>query len=423
MDLDGATPHHPFHGTPASLRLATRPPHKWRRCHARLARGYNVSMLQDFASPSLSPACGRAFATTHWSLMLAAGDTQSPQAKEALETLCRAYWYPLYAYVRRKGYDAHSAQDLIQEFFARLLARNYLSVADRNRGKFRSFLLGSLEHFLAREWTKGHAQKRGGGQTVLSLDRAEAENRYRLEPSHELTPAKIFDRRWATTLLDQAMTSLTNADLSGANLTDAELEGATLTNADLSGTNLTDADLGHATLTNANLAGAIVTKASFANTSGLTSQQLHSTASYQQRDLWGIVLSGHDLTGVDFSGQNLTGANFDMLTNADLSGTNLTDASLWGATLTNANLAGAMVTGANFGFDYATSQGFTKEQLYSTASYQQRNLRDIGLGLNDLTGWDFSALDLAGADFTASTLISANFAGAVIAGANFGALD
>jgi RNA polymerase sigma-70 factor (ECF subfamily) len=150
----------------------------------------------------------RAFRTTHWSLVLAGGDTQSPHAKEALEKLCRTYWYPLYAYVRRKGYQPHDAHDLTQEFFARLLARNYLSVADRNRGKFRSFLLGSLEHFLAREWTKGHAQKRGGGHAVLSLDGADAENRYLLEPSHELTPDKIFDRRWATTLLDQAMSRL-----------------------------------------------------------------------------------------------------------------------------------------------------------------------------------------------------------------------
>jgi RNA polymerase sigma-70 factor (ECF subfamily) len=125
-----------------------------------------------------------------------------------LETLCRAYWYPLYAYVRRKGHDAAAAQDLTQEFFARLLARNYLRVADRNRGKFRSFLLGSLEHFLAREWTKAHAQKRGGGQAILSLDEAGAEDRYLLEPAHELTPEKIFDRRWATTLLDQAMSRL-----------------------------------------------------------------------------------------------------------------------------------------------------------------------------------------------------------------------
>ena len=140
--------------------------------------------------------------------MRAAGDTKSPQANDALEKLCRTYWYPLYAYVRRKGHSADDAQDLTQEFFARLLARNYVSVADRNKGKFRSFLLGSLEHFLAREWTKAHAQKRGGGQPILSLDEKDAENRYLIEPSHDLTPDKIFDRRWATTLLDQAIAQL-----------------------------------------------------------------------------------------------------------------------------------------------------------------------------------------------------------------------
>ena len=156
----------------------------------------------------LQPASNHVFATTHWSVVLAAGQNNSPQANEALGKLCRTYWYPLYAYVRRKGYDAHDAQDLTQEFFARLLARNYLSVADRNKGKFRSFLLGSLEHFLAREWTKAHAQKRGGGRAVLSLNETDAENRYLLEPVHELTAAKIFDRRWATTLLDQAMARL-----------------------------------------------------------------------------------------------------------------------------------------------------------------------------------------------------------------------
>src|SRR5437764_9508596 len=151
---------------------------------------------------------GVQFATTHWSVVLSAGQGASTEANRALETLCRAYWYPLYAYVRRKGYDAHAAQDLTQEFFTRLLARNYLSVADRNRGKFRSFLLGWLEHFLAREWTKAHAQKRGGGQASFSFDEVDAENRYRLEPAHELTPEKIFDRRWATALLDQAMARL-----------------------------------------------------------------------------------------------------------------------------------------------------------------------------------------------------------------------
>ncbi|MCI0536143.1 MAG: sigma-70 family RNA polymerase sigma factor [Verrucomicrobiales bacterium] len=141
-------------------------------------------------------------------MVLSAGNPESPQANEALENLCRTYWYPLYAYVRRKGFGAEDAQDLTQEFFARLLMRNYLSVADRNKGKFRSFLLGSLEHFLAREWTKACAQKRGGGQTVFSIDEMDAEKRYLLDPAHELTAERIFDRRWATTLLDRAMNRL-----------------------------------------------------------------------------------------------------------------------------------------------------------------------------------------------------------------------
>ena len=148
------------------------------------------------------------FTTTHWSVVSAAGDRESSESATALEILCSRYWYPLYAYVRRKGYPSHDAQDLTQEFFARLLARNYLSVADRNKGKFRSFLLGSLEHFLAREWTRAQAQKRGGGRAVFSLDETDAENRYRLEPTDDLNAEKIFDRRWATTLLNQAMARL-----------------------------------------------------------------------------------------------------------------------------------------------------------------------------------------------------------------------
>jgi len=137
-----------------------------------------------------------------------AGQEYSPQASEAMAHLCQTYWYPLYAYLRRKGYAAPDSQDLTQEFFARLLARNYLRTADRNKGRFRSFLLGSLEHFLAREWTKGHAQKRGGGKVPFSLDQMNAENQYLLEPAAALTAEKIFDRRWATTLLGQAMAKL-----------------------------------------------------------------------------------------------------------------------------------------------------------------------------------------------------------------------
>jgi RNA polymerase sigma-70 factor (ECF subfamily) len=166
--------------------------------------------LQDFPSRShASPRTGDGvFATTHWTAVLAAADTGSPQSAEALEKLCRAYWYPLYAYVRRKGHDAPEAQDLTQGFFRQLLTKNYLGAADRNKGKFRSFLLGSLEHYLAREWIRVRAQKRGGGQTGFSLDEADAEDRYRMEPVDELSPDRLFDRRWAMTVIEQATTRL-----------------------------------------------------------------------------------------------------------------------------------------------------------------------------------------------------------------------
>ena len=148
------------------------------------------------------------FATTRWSLVLAAGKRDSPQSAAALTALCEAYWYPLYAYVRRRGYDAHEAQDLTQAFFTRLLEKNDLATAERERGKFRSFLLTSLKHFLSNEWDRGHAKKRGGCRTPVSIDFATAEGRYHREPSHELTAEKIFDRRWALTLLDQVLARL-----------------------------------------------------------------------------------------------------------------------------------------------------------------------------------------------------------------------
>src|SRR5262245_15594440 len=127
--------------------------------------------------PDSRPATRLEFDTTHWTVVRDAGQNASPQGAEAMARLCRTYWHPLYAYVRRQGYAAPDAQDLTQEFFARLLARNFLGSADRNRGKFRSFLLGSLEHFLAREWTKAHARKRGGGQPLVPLDDVAAEDR------------------------------------------------------------------------------------------------------------------------------------------------------------------------------------------------------------------------------------------------------
>jgi RNA polymerase sigma-70 factor (ECF subfamily) len=148
------------------------------------------------------------FATTHWSVVLAAGRERSVQAQAALETLCRSYWYPLYAYIRRRGYGPADAQDLTQDFFARLLEKNYPAQADRAKGKFRSFLLLTLNHFLADEHDRNTAQKRGGGQDLISLDEKTTEERYRLEPAGALRPEKVFERRWAQTILDQALARL-----------------------------------------------------------------------------------------------------------------------------------------------------------------------------------------------------------------------
>lgn len=151
---------------------------------------------------------GANFRTTHWSVVLAAKDDTSSAAADALAQLCRAYWYPLYAYVRRKGYGVADAQDLTQEFFARFLEKHWLGSVDRRKGKFRSFLLGSLEHFLAKEWTRAHRLKRGGGQTIIAWEGCDPEERYRLEPADDWTAERIYERRWALTVLEQAMSAL-----------------------------------------------------------------------------------------------------------------------------------------------------------------------------------------------------------------------
>ena len=141
-------------------------------------------------------------------MVLAAGDDVSPQGREALEQLCRAYWFPLYGHVRRRGNDAHAAQDLTQGFFARLLERNDLSGLTREGGKFRSFLLTALNHFLANEHERAQALKRGGGRPVLSLDDDTSEGRYLREPAHSESPDRIFERRWALALMEDAMRRL-----------------------------------------------------------------------------------------------------------------------------------------------------------------------------------------------------------------------
>jgi len=137
-----------------------------------------------------------------------AGEDSSPEARCALEQLCATYWYPLYAYVRRNGHNPHDAQDLTQDFFARLLDRDYLRLADRTRGRFRTFLLTSLKHFLINEWSKANREKRGSGQKVLSLDEEMAESRFTTEPALEQPPDTLYDRGWAAVLLDRAMAAL-----------------------------------------------------------------------------------------------------------------------------------------------------------------------------------------------------------------------
>jgi RNA polymerase sigma-70 factor (ECF subfamily) len=148
------------------------------------------------------------FLTTHWSVVLAASNGATVQADAALERLCRTYWWPLYAFVRRRGHEAHDAQDLTQEFFARLLAKDFLRTVDRTKGKFRSFLLAAMEHFLAKEWRCANAQKRGGEFTFVSINDETAEQPYLQISSREHSPEKIFEREWATTLLSQATTHL-----------------------------------------------------------------------------------------------------------------------------------------------------------------------------------------------------------------------
>jgi RNA polymerase sigma factor (sigma-70 family) len=148
------------------------------------------------------------FATTHWSVVLAAGQPDSSRHHQALETLCRTYWFPLYAYLRLQGYDSHQAEECTQAFFARILEKHDLRLADPERGKFRSFLLATLKHFLADESDRAQALKRGGGRKVLSLDLQDAETRYALEPAAQSSPEKLFEKSWALTILDRTMTRL-----------------------------------------------------------------------------------------------------------------------------------------------------------------------------------------------------------------------
>jgi RNA polymerase sigma-70 factor (ECF subfamily) len=157
-------------------------------------------MDQSFQSQS--------FPTTLWTLVLHASRDEPAQARAALAQLFGAYWYPLYSFVRRRGYSPHDSEDLTHAFLAHLLEKRGLARIDRERGRFRTFLLASLKNFLANDWDRSQALKAGGGQAIVSLDQAGAEARYQLEPGHELTPERNFERQWALTLLDQVFEAL-----------------------------------------------------------------------------------------------------------------------------------------------------------------------------------------------------------------------
>jgi DNA-directed RNA polymerase specialized sigma24 family protein len=158
--------------------------------------------------PRKLPLGPDAFSTTRWTVVLTAGGPDALQAKAALEDLCGTYWYPLYVYIRRQVPTREDAEDLTQSFFSRLLERNYLTGLNSEKGKFRAFLLASLKHFLANEWDRAACQKRGGGETFLSLDWHDADTRYQITPADHLSPDKLYDRAWAVTLLERVVTRL-----------------------------------------------------------------------------------------------------------------------------------------------------------------------------------------------------------------------
>jgi RNA polymerase sigma factor (sigma-70 family) len=164
--------------------------------------------LLTTAESDHKPVADAVFATTRWSVVLRASRPDSPEALAALTELCRLYWFPLYAYARRQGCELHQAEDVTQEFFSKLLEKNYLSVADRKRGRFRWFLLTAFKCFLANEWDRSQAQKRGGGRQIVSFDAMTAEERYRHEPEDTASADQHFDRRWAAELLEGALARL-----------------------------------------------------------------------------------------------------------------------------------------------------------------------------------------------------------------------
>jgi RNA polymerase sigma-70 factor (ECF subfamily) len=156
---------------------------------------------------------GSCFVTTHWSVVLSAKVGSAEQADAALEQLCSTYWWPLYAFVRRRGNSPHDAEDLVQEFFARLLAKDFLQPVDRTKGRFRSFLLAAMDNFLAKEWRRSKAQKRGGRYRVISLDAETAEDHYMQIPATTQTPEQIYDYQWGIKLFERVLNRLRDEDV------------------------------------------------------------------------------------------------------------------------------------------------------------------------------------------------------------------
>jgi RNA polymerase sigma factor (sigma-70 family) len=150
------------------------------------------------------------FATTRWSVVLTAQDKQSSQCHQAMDGLCRTYWYPLYAFVRRQGCTSDEAADFTQGFFARCLEKDWLDSVDQNKGRFRSFLLAAMKHYMSNERARQRAKKRGGGKRIFSLDIQTAETRYKIEPETTTTPEQLFERQWALALLDTVLKDLQN---------------------------------------------------------------------------------------------------------------------------------------------------------------------------------------------------------------------
>jgi RNA polymerase sigma factor (sigma-70 family) len=167
-----------------------------------------MSNANKAVGPPFPCAGPEVFATTHWTVVLLAAQRELPQAAKALECLCRAYWYPLYVFVRRQGYSPEDAQDLTQDFFSRVLEKNYFAMVAPERGKFRTFLLRSLKNFMVNEWKRAGRLKRGGGVEFISIDTNLAEDRYATEPGDQFNPDAAYEQRWAVTLIEHVLAAV-----------------------------------------------------------------------------------------------------------------------------------------------------------------------------------------------------------------------